>query len=76
MRIAHGYDDSRMSEQLLHCHYIHSSIQQPRRKRVTQRVPRNTLDSGLSARQSETRFEINERLSGFVVVENKFVLSA
>ena len=76
MRIAHGYDDSRMSEQLLHCHYIHSSIQQPRRERVTQRVPRNTLDLGLSTRQSEARLEINERFSSFVVVENKLVLSA
>ena len=28
MRIAHGYDDSRMSKQLLDCHYIHSSIQE------------------------------------------------
>jgi len=43
---------------------------------MTQRLPRNTLDSGLSARQSEARFEINEELSGFVVVENKIVLSA
>ena len=76
MHVAHGNDDSRMSEQLLHCHYIHSSIQQPRRERVTQCVPRNTLNLSLSISQSEARLEIDKQFSGFVVVENKFILSA
>ena len=76
MRIAHGCNDSRMSEQLLDCHYIHAAIHQPGSERVTQRVPRHTLDSRLSACQSETRVEIDKRFSGFKVVENEFVLSA
>jgi hypothetical protein len=76
MRIAHGYDDSRMPKQLLHCHYIHSSIQQPRRERVMERMPRNILNLSLSTSQSEGRLEINERFSGLVVVENELVLSA
>ena len=34
MRVAHGYGDRRMSEQLLDCHYIRSTLQEPRSKRV------------------------------------------
>ena len=74
MRVAHGYSDCRMSEQLLDCHYIHASIQEPGRESVAQRMPRDTLDSGLSARQSKTRLEINKRLSGLVVIENELTL--
>jgi hypothetical protein len=46
MRVAHGYSDGRMSEQLLDCHYIHAPSHQAGRKRV----PRHTLDSRFSAR--------------------------
>ena len=74
MRIAHGYSDGRMSEQLLDCHYIHASIHEPGSERMPQRMPRHTLDSGLSARQSKTRLQIDKWISGFVVIENEFVL--
>ncbi len=76
MRIAHGCNDSRMSEQLLDCHYIHSSIHQPGSKGVPKRVPSDTFDPGLAACQSKTRIQINKRFSGFQVIENEFVLSA
>jgi hypothetical protein len=55
VRVAHGCNDSRMSEQLLDCHYIHSAIHQPGSERVPQLVPRYTFDSGLSACKSKTR---------------------
>jgi hypothetical protein len=76
MRVAHGCNDSRMSEQLLDCDYIHSAIHEARSERMTQLVPRNAFDSGLSPCESRTRIEINKRFSGFKVIENEFVLSA
>src|SRR5580700_10537560 len=76
MRVAHGCNDSRMSEQLLDCHYIHSAIHQTGSERMPQLVPRNTFDPSFPACQSKTRIEINEWFSGFEVIENEFVLSA
>ena len=73
MRVAHGHSDRRMPEQLLDCHYIHSSFQEPGCKRVSRRMPRHAFDSGLSARQSKTRLQINEWFPGFVVIENCFL---
>jgi hypothetical protein len=75
VRVAHGRNDSRMSEQLLDCHYIPSAIHQPGSERMPQLVPRHALDSGLSARESKTRVEINKGFSGFMVIENELVLS-
>jgi hypothetical protein len=62
-----------MPQQLLDCHYIHSSIEQPGGERVTQRMPRNTLNPGLSARQGKARLQIHERFPSFQVVENELV---
>lgn len=59
MRVAHGYCDRRMPEQLLDRHYIHASIQKSGSKCVPERVPRYTFDSRFLVRQSETRLEIN-----------------
>jgi hypothetical protein len=60
-----------MSQQLLDCHYIQALCDEPGRKRVAKRMPRYTFDSCFSARQSETRLEIDEGFSCFVVIENK-----
>ena len=47
--VAHGCNDSRMSEQLLDCHYIHAAIHQPGSKRVPKLVPRNAFEPSFSA---------------------------
>jgi hypothetical protein len=59
--------DSRMPEQLLDCHYIRHSLQEPGCKRAPQRMLHHSLDAGFSARQSKTRLfpahiwqEVNE----------------
>jgi hypothetical protein len=51
VRVAHGGNDSRRSEQLLDGHYIHSAIHQTGSERIPQLVPRYTFDSSLSARE-------------------------
>jgi hypothetical protein len=61
-----GYGDRRTSEQLLDCHYIHDLGHESGRKRVAQRMLRHTFDSRFSARQSETRLQIDEWISGFL----------
>jgi len=65
-----------MSEQLLDGHNVYTSIDQTRRKCMTQRIPRHTRDSGLPAGESESGFEINKRFAGMVVVKYEVVLSA
>jgi hypothetical protein len=55
---------------------IHAARHKTGRERVSQRMPRHTLDSRFSARQGKTRFQIDEWISGFVVVKNKFTFSA
>ena len=76
MRIAHGYGDRRMSEQLLHCHYVHASIHQARSECVPQRMPRHAVDSRLSTCPSKARLQIDKRFSGLEIVENEFALPA
>jgi hypothetical protein len=76
VRISHGYGDSRMSEQLLHCHYVHPSIHQARSERVTQRMSRHAVDSRLSTCPSKARLQIDKRFSGLEIVENEFALPA
>jgi hypothetical protein len=70
VRVAHGRNDSRMSEQLLDCHYIHSSIQQPGSERMPQLVARHTLDSGLSARETSRGRRVGEKSPFLVVAES------
>src|SRR5215469_6379033 len=62
-----------MSQQLFHCDNIYSTIYQPGSKRVTQSVPRHAYDSRFLAREFESCFQINKRLAGFGIVENKFI---
>jgi hypothetical protein len=60
-----------MSEQLLDCHDIHASINQARCERVAQRMPGDIGNTCLPARKSEACFQVNKRLAGFMVVEDK-----
>jgi hypothetical protein len=76
VRVAHGHSNCRMSEQLLDCHNIHASRDQPRRKSVTQRVPGNTFDFGILASCCKTSLLIDEAPAGFVVIKDKVILSA
>ena len=76
MKVAHGHHYCRVPKKFHHRHYIHASIQQAGRERVTQRVPRDAFDPCLLASESETRTEINKRFPGLVVIENEFILSA
>jgi hypothetical protein len=57
-----------MPEQLLDCHYIRPPFQESGCKRVS---PRHAFDSGLAARQSETRLQVDKRFPGFVVIEDE-----
>ncbi len=76
MRIAHGYGDSRMPEQLLDRHNIHASINEARRERVAQCMPGDIGNACLPARKSKACFQVNKRLAGFVVVEDTVILPA
>jgi hypothetical protein len=60
VRVAHGLNDSRMSEQLLDCHYIHSAIHQPGSERMPQLVPRHASIPAFRHARGKTRVEINK----------------
>lgn len=61
-----------MSEQLLHCHYMHASIHQARSECVPQCMPRHAVDSRVSTCPSKARLQIDKRFSGLEIVENEF----
>jgi hypothetical protein len=59
-----------MPEQLLNGHDVGTRPQQPRRKGMTQRVPRYSFESGLFTGQLEAGLQIPETITGYLVVEH------
>src|SRR5271166_5715729 len=59
-----------MPEQLLDSDDVGTRREQPRRKGMTQRVPRHAFESGLFRGQLEPGLQIPETITGHLVVED------